>query len=114
MLKDILTEKQAEQLKTLINESENIVITCHTNADGDAIGSSLGWAEYLKAQGKEPTIIVPDQYPDYLLWMPNTEKILRYDKHKEQADLLMQIADLIFCLDFNTASRVDADRKSVV
>ena len=114
MLKDILTEKQAELLKTLINESENIVITCHTNADGDAIGSSLGWAEYLKAQGKEPTIIVPDQYPDYLQWMPNTEKIIRYDKRKEQADLLLQIADLIFCLDFNTASRVDNMQQSLV
>ena len=107
MLENILSEKQCEQLYTLIKESETIVITCHTNADGDAIGSSLGWAEYLKSQGKEPTFIVPDQYPDYLHWMPNTEKIVRYDKHKEQCDLLLKIADLVFCLDFNTASRVD-------
>ena len=114
MLKNVLTEKQAELLKTLISESENIVITCHTNADGDAIGSSLGWAEYLKTQGKEPTIIVPDQYPDYLQWLPNTEKILRYDKRKEQADLLLKIADLVFCLDFNTVSRVADMQQSLV
>ena len=107
MLKDILTEEQAELLKKLIGESQNIVITCHTNADGDALGSSLGWAEYLKALGKEPAVVVPDQYPDYLQWLPNTEKIVRYDKRKEQADLLLKIADLVFCLDFNTASRVD-------
>ena len=114
MLKDILTDKQADLLKTLISESENIVITCHTNADGDAIGSSLGWAEYLKAQGKEPTIIVPDQYPDYLQWMPNTEKIMRYDKRKEQADLLLRIADLIFCLDYNTPGRVDEMQQALL
>ena len=107
MLKDILNSQQLEQLKTLIGESQNIIITCHQNADGDALGSSLGWAEYLKAQGKEPTIIVPDQYPDYLHWLPNTEKIVRYDKHREQADLLLKIADLVFCLDYNTPSRVD-------
>ncbi len=107
MLKDILNSQQLEQLKTLIGESQNIIITCHQNADGDALGSSLGWAEYLKTQGKEPTIIVPDQYPDYLHWLPNTEKIVRYDKHREQADLLLKIADLVFCLDFNTPSRVD-------
>ena len=107
MLKDILTEEQLDLLKGLITDAQNIIITCHQNADGDAIGSSLGWAEYLKLQGKEPTIIVPDQYPDYLHWLPNSEKIVRYDKHKEQADLLFRIADLIFCLDFNTPARVD-------
>ena len=107
MLKDILNSQQLEQLKTLIGESQNIIITCHQNADGDALGSCLGWAEYLKTQGKEPTIIVPDQYPDYLHWLPNTEKIVRYDKHREQADLLLKIADLVFCLDFNTPARVD-------
>lgn len=107
MLNDILNSEELQQLKTLIDESQNIIITCHQNADGDAIGSSLGWAEYLKSVGKEPTIIVPDQYPDYLHWLPNTEKVVRYDKHREQADLLLKIADLIFCLDFNTPSRVD-------
>ena len=110
MLKDLLTAEQVALLKTLIDESTNIVITCHTNADGDAIGSSLGWAEYLKSQGKEATIIVPDQYPDYLKWMPNTEKIVRYDKRKEQADLLLAVADLVFCMDFNVPDRV-ADMK---
>ena len=114
MLHDILNNEQLEQLKTLINESQNIIITCHQNADGDAIGSSLGWAEYLKMLGKEPTIIVPDQYPDYLHWLPNTDKVMRYDKHREQADLLLKIADLIFCLDFNTPSRVDEMQQSLV
>ncbi len=113
MLENILTDQEQQLLQTLISESQNIVITCHTNADGDAIGSSLGWAEYLKEQGKEPTIIVPDQYPDYLHWLPNTEKIVRYDKHREQADLLLKIADLVFCLDFNTPSRVDEMQQSL-
>ena len=107
MLNDILNSEELELLKELINESQNIIITCHQNADGDAVGSSLGMAEYLKSQGKEPTIIVPDQFPDYLHWLPNSEKILRYDKHREQAELLFKIADLVFCLDFNTPSRVD-------
>ena len=108
MLNNLLSDEQQQLLTGLINDAQNIVITCHQNADGDAIGSSLGWAEYLKLLGKEPTIIVPDQYPDYLHWLPNTEKIVRYDKHRERADLLLRIADLIFCLDFNTPSRVDA------
>jgi len=111
---NILTDNQLAQLSQLISDAHNIVITCHQNADGDAIGSSLGWAEYLKSKGKEPTIIVPDQYPDYLHWLPNTEKILRYDKHKEQADLLFKIADLVFCLDFNVPSRVDEMQQALL
>ena len=104
---NILSEDQLAQLSQLISDAQTIVITCHTNADGDAIGSSLGLAEYLRQIGKEPTVIVPDQFPDFLLWMPNSEKIVRYDKHKEKADMLFAIADLVFCLDYNVPCRVD-------
>jgi phosphoesterase RecJ-like protein len=104
---NLLTEHQLAQLSQLISDANNIIITCHTNADGDAIGSSLGLAEYLRQQGKDPTVIVPDQYPDYLQWMPNSEKIVRYDKHRDQADLLFKIADLVFCLDYNVPGRVE-------
>ena len=45
--------------------------------------------------------------PVWVKWMPNTEKIVRYDKHRDKADMLFKIADLVFCLDYNTASRVE-------
>ena len=111
---DILSEDQLVQLDQLISHAENIIITCHKSPDGDAIGSCLGWAEYLRSRGKEPTVIVPDQYPDFLLWLPNTEKIVRYDKHKEKCDMLFKIADLIFCLDYNTPSRVEDMQEALV
>ena len=88
--------------------------TCHKSPDGDAIGSSLGLADYLRHLGKEPVVIVPDQYPDFLMWLPNTEKIIRYDKQRDKADLLFKIADLVFCLDYNAPSRVDEMEQSLV
>ena len=48
---DILTEDQVAQLSHLISTSQNIVITCHRSPDGDAIGSSLGFAAYLWSLG---------------------------------------------------------------
>lgn len=111
---DLLTSDQVAQLSHLISDAKNIIITCHKSPDGDAIGSTLGWAEYLRSIGKEPTIIVPDQYPDFLSWIPNTEKIVRYDKHPEKCDMLFKIADLVFCLDYNTTSRVDEMEKALV
>ena len=106
MLKEILTEQQQQLLVQLIKESDTIICTCHQNPDGDALGSCLAWAELLRVcYGKQPQVFVPDQYPDFLQWMPNTEKIIRYDKHREGCDWTLQRADLVFCLDFNAASR---------
>ena len=111
---DILTPEQHAQLQSLIEGSSNIIITCHKGPDGDAIGATLAWAEYLTSIGKEPTMIVPDQYPDFLTWLPNTQHIIRYDKHREKCDMLFKIADLIFCLDYNTLSRVDEMEQALV
>ena len=111
---DILTSDQVAQLSHLISDAGNILITCHKSPDGDAIGASLGWADYLRSLGKEPTIIIPDQYPDFLSWMPNTEKIVRYDKHREKCDMLFKIADLVFCLDYNTPSRVEEMEQALI
>ena len=111
---NILTEEQVAQLSHLISEANTILITCHKSPDGDAVGSSLGWAEYLRSLGKEAIVIVPDQYPDFLLWLPNTEKIVRYDKHKDKCDMLFKIADLVFCLDYNTPSRVEEMEQALV
>lgn len=113
MLKDLLSSEERGQLLTLIDEAENIVICCHISPDGDAVGSTLAWAEYLRSLGKNPRIIVPDQYPDFLHWMPNTEKIMRYDKHPLEADALIGDANLIFCLDLNDYKRMGEMAQSV-
>ena len=110
----ILNEAQLSQLDQLIISADTILITSHKSPDGDAIGSCLGWAEYLRTRGKEATVIVPDQYPDFLQWLPNTEKIIRYDKHPAKCDMLFKIADLVFCLDYNATSRVQDMEQALV
>lgn len=105
---DVLTSQEAAVLQELIAASSHIVITCHKSPDGDALGSALAWAEYLRSQwAREPVVLVPDAYPDFLQWLPNTEKIIRYDKHQEEGELLLKTADLVFCLDFNESGRTD-------
>ena len=98
----------------LISDAQTVLVVCHKSPDGDAIGSSLAWAEFLRHRGKDVTVMVPDQYPDFLKWLPNTDKIVRYDKHPDKGDMLLKIADLVFCLDFNTPSRVDEMEQSLV
>lgn len=105
MLNDILTAGERSQLRSLIDDAQSIVLCCHMNADGDALGSMLGLGEVLRLLGKEPLMVAPDQFPDFLHWLPNSEKIVRYDKRPDYVDTVLKIADLIFCLDFNTLSR---------
>lgn len=103
---NLLSDAQAEQLNQLIDNAQRIVLCCHKSPDGDAIGSMLGWAEFLRQRGKNPLIVAPDAFPDFLRWLPGIEKVVRYDKHKDDVDEAMKNAELIFCLDFNTTSRV--------
>ena len=107
MLENIMTEGECSTLRSLLSQSETIVLCCHQNADGDAVGAVLGMGELLRMLGKVPLMVVPDQYPDYLQWLPNTEKIVRYDKRRDYVDMVLKIADLVICLDFNTLARTD-------
>jgi phosphoesterase RecJ-like protein len=107
MLKDIMTEAQCSQLRTLLDGAQLVVLCCHQNPDGDALGSMLGMGEVLRQMGKEAVMLAPDQYPDYLQWLPNSEKIVRYDKRKDFVEAMLKVCDLVICLDFNTLSRTD-------
>ena len=104
---NILKKQEAATLREMIAASHRIVICCHKSPDGDAIGSSLGWFYYLQSLGKNSTICVPDMIPDAISWLPGTEEIIRYDKQPEAVKAAFTNADLVFCLDFNGASRLD-------
>ncbi|WP_323788064.1 bifunctional oligoribonuclease/PAP phosphatase NrnA [Psychroserpens sp.] len=100
-------------IKTLLSSPKAIVIIPHKNPDGDAIGSTLGLYHYLKQYGHNTTIIAPNDYPDFLKWMPEERSVIKYDTQKEDSDTLIQKADLIFTLDFNALSRIGSMEDSV-
>ena len=103
-----MTDGECSMLRSLVAEADTIVLCCHQNPDGDAMGAMLGWGAVMQHLGKELLMVVPDMFPDYLQWLPNTEKVVRYDKRKDFVDTVLKIADLVFCLDFNSLSRTDA------
>lgn len=103
-----------EALKALVDQNNFFVILCHTNPDGDAIGSSCGLAEYLRAKGKSATVIVPDAYPDFLNWVPGVQESVRADKYPEKAALMLKTADVIFVLDLNEPKRTESMEQLLV
>lgn len=102
-----------DAVKEIVDKGNIFTIIVHRNPDGDAIGSALAWAHYLRLKGKKVDIIAPNSFPDFLKWLPGSDNILLYDTMKNDADALLRSSDAIFCLDFNAMSRV-ADIADVV
>ena len=103
-----MKEKVEALRKLLAKPSQHIVIVAHTNPDGDAIGSSLAWAKVLRTLGHEVTCIVPNKYPYYLDWMKGIDELVIYKTDElGRAENAINQAELIFCLDFNTLSRLE-------
>jgi phosphoesterase RecJ-like protein len=89
----------------LVNKSRSVVITSHHNPDGDAIGSVLALAQVLRKMGKNAVPMVPNEYPDFLKWMPGNDLMVIYSDKVHESQALLKEADLVFCLDYNAIHR---------
>ncbi|MCF1422212.1 DHH family phosphoesterase [Mangrovimonas futianensis] len=101
-----MTEDDIIAIRSLISSPKKIVVVPHKNPDGDAMGSCLGLYHYLKKHGQEVTVIAPNDYPEFLKWMPADDLSLKYELEKDHSDQLIKEADIIFTLDFNALNRV--------
>lgn len=102
-------KREALKIKNLLAEPQNIVITTHHKPDADALGSSLGLSHFLrKLNNHKVTILSPSDYPRFLNWMPGQSDVVIFDpKFPELSKPYTDDADLVFCLDFNSLSRVN-------
>ena len=57
--------------------------------------------------GHDVSVIVPNDYPDFLKWMKNDELIINYSNSKNESQDKIKNASLIFCLDFNNLNRIN-------
>ena len=101
-----MIKTQIPEIKALLGTPKNIVIVPHKNPDGDAMGSTLGLYHYLKLYKHQATVIAPNDYPDFLKWLPGDDTVLNFETQAEDCQTLITEADLIFTLDFNSFSRV--------
>ncbi|WP_461534171.1 DHH family phosphoesterase [Sinomicrobium sp.] len=96
-----------QELESVLERPQNVVVIPHKNPDGDAMGSSLAMYHYLKSLGHSVTVIAPNEYPDFLKWMPGDSEVIKFETKKNTAKRLIEEADLIFTLDFNSLNRVE-------
>jgi len=95
----------ARQLSQLLAQPRRTVLVPHRNPDGDAIGACLGLAQYLRKTGHQVQVLSPNDFPEFLKWMPGAREVQLFEKAPEAGRQLLEQAELIFTLDFNTLDR---------
>lgn len=100
-----MKKEDIQALKILLSVPKKIAIIPHRNPDGDAMGSTLALYHFLLKSNHQPVVIAPNEFPDFLAWLPGSESVLVYEKDRENTTRILQEAELIFALDFNALHR---------
>lgn len=91
--------------EALVRENSSFAITTHVNPDGDAIGSEVGLADWLKSIGKTVHIINHSETPpNYSFIGDGDPQVYQFDE-KQHSETLRSV-DAILVLDVNDPGRV--------
>ncbi|WP_035670818.1 bifunctional oligoribonuclease/PAP phosphatase NrnA [Flavobacterium sp. 83] len=94
-----------QAIQLLLSTPKKIAIIPHRGPDGDAMGSTLGLYHFLLKNNHQPIVVSPNEFPDFLAWMPGSETVKIYEKDKENCTKILEDAEVIFTLDFNALHR---------
>lgn len=101
-----MKEQDIQAIQLLLSTPKKIAIIPHRSPDGDAMGSTLGLYHFLLKNKHYPVVISPNEFPDFLAWMPGSETVKIFEKDKNNCTKILEEAELIFTLDFNALHRV--------
>jgi len=101
----LMNEETIQTITKLLESPKRIVIVGHKNPDGDAIGASLGLYHFLKERGYNTQVVMPNDFPGFLKWLPGCDNVHTYDKDTQEVRDTIEKAEIIFTLDFNALNR---------
>lgn len=99
--------KDIEKLQLELSSPRNIVLLGHVSPDGDAVGSSLALSMLFREMGHTTNVIYPTAFPDNLSFIKGANEAIIAKNNFEEAVRLITDCDIIFCMDFNEAKRVE-------
>lgn len=100
-----MIEQSILEITSALSVANDIVIVPHKGPDGDAMGASLGVYHFLKEKGHRVQVISPNDFPQFLKWLPGSEEVLIYENNVEHCTSLIKKAQIVFTLDFNILNR---------
>lgn len=100
-----MNEKDIQAIQELLATPKKIAIIPHRSPDGDAMGSTLGLYHFLLKLNHQPIVVAPNDFPNFLAWLPGSENVLIYENDKENVAKILKEQELVFTLDFNALHR---------
>jgi len=100
-------EEVYSQVIKAIEQNNKFVIIPHHNPDGDAMGSALAFKVLLDKIGKHSNVVTPNDYPEFLHWLPKNESVVVWFKNKYKAKSIIEDADVVIFVDFAQLSRIE-------
>lgn len=100
-----MNEKDIQAITELLATPKKIAIIPHRSPDGDAMGSTLGLYHFLLKLNQQPVVIAPNDFPEFLAWLPASESVLVYENDRANCAQILNDAELVFTLDFNALHR---------
>ncbi|MBC7845200.1 MAG: bifunctional oligoribonuclease/PAP phosphatase NrnA [Flavobacterium sp.] len=101
-----MKEQDIQAIQQLLSTPKKIAIIPHRSPDGDAMGSTLGLYHFLLKNNHHPVVVSPNEFPDFLAWMPGSETVMIFEKDKKNCTKILEESEIIFTLDFNALHRV--------
>lgn len=92
-------------IQNLLATPKKIAIIPHRSPDGDAMGSTLALYHFLLKMNHQPIVIAPNDFPNFLAWLPSSETVLIFENDRANCTKVLQDAEIVFTLDFNALHR---------
>ncbi len=81
--------KNLKVVADLIKKNHEIILACHMNPDGDALGSMLGLGIALLKMRKKVIMLCPDKVPQRYISLPFTDRVKQF--HPKPANLAISL-----------------------
>lgn len=105
---------EIDELRNILDKTNNISIITHYNPDGDAVGSSVALFHYLKEINKKPVCILPNPFPKNVSFVLKGVDYIVAEKDFKSAKHTISQSDLLLIVDMNTNSRSGENLEKVI
>ena len=98
--------REMAELQRLLDSGQDVLVASHIDPDGDALGTQLAFAAYLRDLGKNPILVRDDIIPEKYRFLPGVNDIPLLDTFTEAPAI-----DTALILECPTTERIGRARK---
>lgn len=119
-----MADQKLQSIADYLKNGESVVVLPHINADGDALGASLALALALKALGRQADVLIEEDVPSTLDFLPGLDLIVKNPRDSYEVAInidngdisrlgnrqkFYQDAKIRLSIDHHATNHVDAD-----